>query len=258
MNAALINSYREAEDYFFRGISFKCLDLDCGATAYMTGGAGLNLIYIARVTNGIDKILIKGKQFYDQDDLSFDVIIPQEWCDSQVVSILNSMDYEQQEKSVSMIVNLDEFAIDRTSSFDSETVIKANDDKLSDWIVPLAGAFESTFETCSIYAGRHEIALKNNVNLSHYSLYKQGKPIASITVSLNNGIARVDDVGTLPEFQGKGYATHLVHYVLSKAKTLGAKYSFLESSSHGVGVYEKLGFEPLFENNIYSKRFKEK
>ena len=36
MNAPLINLYRQAEDYFFRGISSKCLDLDDGAHAYMT------------------------------------------------------------------------------------------------------------------------------------------------------------------------------------------------------------------------------
>ena len=42
MNAPLTNLYRKAEDYFFRGIASKCLDLDDGAHAYMTGGAELN------------------------------------------------------------------------------------------------------------------------------------------------------------------------------------------------------------------------
>ena len=76
----LIDLYRQAEDYFFRGISLKCLDLDDGAHAYMTGGAELNFIYITRNTNALDKILIQGKQFFDQDNLAFDVIIPQELC----------------------------------------------------------------------------------------------------------------------------------------------------------------------------------
>ncbi len=74
--APLIYLYRQAEDYFFRGISSKCLNLVDGANAYMTGGAELNFIYITRNTNALDKILIQGKQFYDQDNLSFDVIIP--------------------------------------------------------------------------------------------------------------------------------------------------------------------------------------
>jgi ribosomal protein S18 acetylase RimI-like enzyme len=264
MNAPLIDLYRQAEDYFFRGISSKCMDLEGSAHAYMTGGSELNFIYITKNTNALDKILIQGKQFFDQDNFSFDVIIPQELCTPQITDILNTMGYPQKSKSVSMVVDLDRFAIDQTASFDDETVIKANDDQLNDWMMPLIGAFESTFEICSIYANNHESALKRNINLRHFSLYQttprlrltsQEKPIASITLSMHDGtIARIDDVGTLPEFQGKGYATHLVRYMLSEAKKLGAHHCFLESSDSGLGVYQKLGFKPLFKNNIYSRK----
>lgn len=251
--APLIYLYRQAEDYFFRGISSKCLNLDDGANAYMTGGAELNFIYITRNTNALNTILIQGKQFYDQDNLSFDVIIPQELCMPHMVGVLNTMGYHQKSKSVSMVIDLDRFSIDKTASFDSETVIKANDDQLNEWMMPLIGAFKSTFEICSIYATVHESALKKNINLRHFSLYKQEKPIASITLSMHDSIARIDDVGTLPEFQGKGYARHLMRYVLSEAKKLGARHCFLESSDSGLGVYQKLGFESLFKNNIYSR-----
>lgn len=251
--APLIYLYRQGEDYFFRGISLKCLHLGDGANAYMTGGAELNYIYITRNTNALDKILNQGRQFFDQD-LSFEVIIPQELCTPQMAGVLNAMGYYQKSKSVSMAVDLDRFLINKTANFDTETIIKANDDQLNDWMMPLVGAFESTFEICSIYATIHESALKKNVNLRHFSLYKQETPIASITLSLNNGIARIDDVGTLPEFQRKGYATHLMRYVLSEAKRLGARHCFLEASDSGLGVYQKLGFEPLFKNNIYSRK----
>jgi len=253
MNAPLTNLYRQAEDYFFRGISSKCLDLDDGAHAYMTGGAEPNYMYITVNTNDLDKTLIQGKQFFDQDNLSFDVIIPQELCTPQMADVLNTMGYTQKSKSVSMAVDLDGLATDQTASFDSETVIKSNDNQLNDWMIPLIGAFESTIEICRLYAGLHENALKRNINLRHFSLYKQDKPISSITLSMcDNTIARIDDVGTLPAFQGKGYATHLVRYVLSEAKKLGARHCFLESSDSGLGVYQNLGFEALFKNNIYS------
>ena len=249
----LINLYRQAEDYFFRGISTKCLNLDDDANAYMTGGAGLNFIYITRNTNILDKILIQGQQFFEQENIAFEVIIPQELCTSQITGILNTLGYSQKSNSVSKFVSLDSFAVDKTDRFDAETLIKANDDQLNDWMMPLIGAFESTFEICSLYATTHADALKNNINLHHFSLYKQDKPIASITLSLINDIARIDDVGTMPEFQGKGYATHLMHYVLSEAKRLGARHCFLESSASGLGVYQKLGFEPLYKNNVYSR-----
>ena len=255
MNAPLINLYRKAEDYFFRGISSKCLNLDDVANAYMTGGAELNFIYITRSTNALDKILIQGKEFFDQDNLSFDVIIPQKLCTPQMADVLTTMGYPQKSKSVSMAVDLYKFSFDQTARFDDETMIKANDDQLNDWMMPLIGAFESTFEICSIYATTHENAFKRNINLRHFSLYKQEKPIASITLSMHdNTIARIDDVGTLPEFQGKGHASALMRYVLSEAKRLGAYHCFLESSDSGLGVYQKLGFEPLFKNNIYSRQ----
>ena len=254
MNAPLTNLYRQAEDYFFRGISSKCLDLDDGAHAYMTGGAELNFIYITGNTNALDKILIQGKQFFDQDNRSFDVIIPQELCRSQMADVLNTLGYPQKSKSVSMVADLDRFAIDKTSSFDSETMIKSNDNQLNDWMMPLIGAFESTIEICRIYATNHANALKRNINLRHFSLYKQEKPIASITLSMHGAIARINDVGTLPEFQGKGYATRLMRYVLSEAKKIGARHCFLDSSDSGLGVYQQLGFETLFKNNIYSRK----
>lgn len=254
MNTALISLYYQAEDYFFRGISLECLNLDDGATAYMTGDAGLNFIYINKHTSILEKTLIKGRQFYDREDLSFDVVIPQNFCDTKLVSILNSMGYTQENKSVSMVVELDRFAKDKTVNIGTRTMIKANNDRLDEWMMPLIGAFESTFDSCSIYAATHESALRNGINIFHFSLYKQENPIASITLSLNDGIARIDDVGTTPEFQGKGYATKLMLHVLYHAKILGAHHCFLEASDAGLGIYTKLGFEPLFENNIYSRK----
>ncbi|ELE9247922.1 GNAT family N-acetyltransferase [Enterobacter kobei] len=246
--------YRQAEDYFFRGISSNSLDLDDGAHSYMTGGAGLNFIYITRHTNALDKILTEGKQFFDQENLSFDVIIPQELCTSQMAYVLNVMGYTQKSKSVSMVMDLDTFANDQTGTFDYEIMIKSNDNQLNDWMMPLIDAFESTIEICRLYSGAHENALKRNINLRHFSLYKQEQPIASITLSMcDHTIARIDDVGTLPAFQGKGYASALMRYVLLEAKKLGARHCFLESSYSGLGVYQKLGFETLFKNNIYSR-----
>jgi hypothetical protein len=102
----------------------------------MTGGAELNFIYITRNTNVLDKILIQGKEFYDKDNLSFEVIIPQKLCTPHIVGILNTLDYPQKSKSVSMVVNLDKFTTDKTASFDAATMIKANDNQKTMLIKP--------------------------------------------------------------------------------------------------------------------------
>ena len=255
MSLELIHLYHQAEDYFFRSVSKECFSLYDGAKAYMTGVpvADLNLIYVQN-TKALDKILSAGKQFYDQHNLPFVVIIPQEFCTTAIENVLNLMGYHQTYESVSMGIKLEDFTANNTVNFDDGVIIRSNDDQLSDWMNPLIGAFESTFEISSMYMATHEVALKKNINLRHFSMYKQEKPIASITLSLHSGIARIDDVGTLPEFQGKGYATRLMTYVLSEAKRSGAHHCFLESSDSGLGVYKKLGFKLLFKNNIYSRK----
>lgn len=58
----------------------------------------------------------------------------------------------------------------------------------------------------------------------------------------------------LNEFPLGRFLLNNMRYVLSEAKRLGARHCFLESSDSGLGVYQKLGFEPLFKNNIYSRK----
>lgn len=256
MNAPSINLYRQAEDYFFKAISLKCLNLAEGVHAYMTGVpvADLNFIYVTQRPDTFENILNLGKRFFDKDNMSFVIVIPQELCIPEREDSLNTLGYIQTGRSVSLAIELEGLIIDSTARFDNTVIIKSNDDQLNDWLIPLISAFESTIEISSIYATAHKRALKKNINFRHFSLYKEETPIASITLSLRGAVARIDDVGTLPEFQGRGYATHLLRYVLSEAKRLGARHCFLESSDSGLGVYQKLGFMPLFKNNIYSKK----
>ena len=122
-----------------------------------------------------------------------------------MADVLTTMGYTQKSKSISMIVDLERCVIDQTAGFDDKTPIKWNDNPLNDWMIPLIGAFESTIEICSIYATTHANALKWHINLRHFSLYKQEKPVASITLSMHdNTTARIDNVGTSTPIAGQG------------------------------------------------------
>lgn len=243
----VIELYRRAEDYFFKSISIKILELEDVATAYMTAVpvADLNILYIKKDVSNLDNILSQAKQFYKQDNLEYIVIIPEAF----ETKALKEAGYSYKEQSVSMGIDLQTLKLE-TATKDN---IHANDDKLNDWASPMI-AFSSTNNEMSIkYMDTHKLAQKRKTNLYHFSLYKQGEPISSITLSMNDNIARIDDVSTLPEFQGKGYATSLMNYVLSEAKNKGALYCFLEASESGLSIYQKLGFKILFKNNIYYK-----
>lgn len=244
----VIELYHRAEDYFFKSISIKTLELEDVATAYMTAVpvADLNILYIKNHTDILDKILGQAKQFFDRDNLEFIVIIPEEF---EASKILKEVGYSYKEQSVAMGVDLQTLKLKDVT----KDIIHANDDKLNDWASSMI-AFPSANNDISFkYMDTHKLAQRRKANFYHYSLYKQGRSISSITLSIDDGgIARIDDVATLPEFQGKGYATSLMNYVLLEAKNKGASYRFLESSESGLSIYQNLGFKTLFKNNIYS------
>ncbi len=246
----IINLYHKSQDYFCRGISLKYLSFGTNAHAYMTGiaTANFNPVCIQKNTEDLEKILLQSEDFYEQEKLFFSLVISEELCSKQTQNTLTSMGYTKIDTSVCMYFSLQDFSVQK--SFD----IKASDKNLSHWIVPLISAFESSEKVGLSYAKAHEHALNNKFNFYHFSLYIKEKPIASITLSINGTIARIDDVGTLPEFQRQGYATRLMNHVLSQAKKLGAEHCFLEASDAGLSIYQKLGFTALFKNNIYGKK----
>jgi ribosomal protein S18 acetylase RimI-like enzyme len=123
--------------------------------------------------------------------------------------------------------------------------IKENNDHLDEWMVPLIEAFESTYENTLVYRKAHEAALAKGTLLYHFSVYDKGNPVSSLTVSVHGTSARIDDVGTLPACQGKGYASCLVAHALGEAKKRGAAYCFLEASSQGLSLYKRIGFKPV-------------
>lgn len=251
MSSPLINLFHQAEDYFFRSISTKCLDINGAVTAYMTKVPvkDLNIVYVTKNISSIEIIIDQCEQFYNQDNLSFVIVIPEEFCLQEMASALKNIGYLQIEKTATLAINLTDY---NPVNVKDEVVIRANDNNLNEWMLPIIDAYKSTIEITSQYANTHKNAIKKGSNLYHFSLYLKNKPISSITLSVHNKISRIDDVGTLLEFQNKGYATRLVNYALSTAKKLGCTYCFLESSNLGLSIYQKLGFSILYKNNIYS------
>lgn len=70
---SIIDLYRKAEDYFFRGISSECLNIDDSANVYMTrvSVADLNPVVVTKNTVLINETLRLCENFYDKDGLSF-------------------------------------------------------------------------------------------------------------------------------------------------------------------------------------------
>ncbi|MCC2645027.1 MAG: Acetyltransferase, family, partial [Burkholderiales bacterium] len=251
MSITTISSlYYKAEDYFFRSISIKSLSFSNLITAYMTGIPieDLNILYIRARPDGLNNIINQSKKFYESEKLPFVITISEELCVQEIKDILKDHSHIQTGKSVSMYTKL---GSQNLVDFKDDYITELNNN-LDTWMLPLTGAFESTPEIISLYSNRHKDSLKNGFKLYHFSLHENGEPISSITLSIQDNLSRIDDVATLPVLQHNGYATRLLKHALSAATKLGVEYCFLESSDAGLSIYQKLGFNTLFKNNIYS------
>jgi len=252
-NNALIDLFYQAEDYFFRSLSKECLNFDDFATAYLTGVDldSDNPLYIRKNIEAIDDILSCCKDFYHSNNTPWNVIVTEQFMSSDLEKSLNNMGFNHSGRSVAMFLELNKQSKEKNQD---NIIIRAVDDKLEQWMMPLVGAFESTLDITRQYAHVHQKALENKANFHHYTLYKDDAPISSITLSLQENMARIDDIGTLPAHKNKGYATQLMKYAINEAIDMGAKYCFLEAWESGIAVsiYKKLGFIVLYKNTNYA------
>lgn len=251
MKHSPIDLFYQAEDYFFRSISKECLDFNKLTTAYFSGVdcESDNPVYIRKHLEAIDDILNRCQHFYKANHSPWTVIVTEQFISNNLEQSLKNIGFSFSGKSVAMYLELN-----KQSKLDipENILIHSVNDKLDQWLKPLIEAFGLTFEVMRQYADAHERALKNNINVDHYTLFKEEQPISSLTVSQHANVARIHDVGTNPAYQSKGFATHLVKHAINEAINKGANHCVLEASEAGIAVYEKLGFKALFINRSYS------
>lgn len=134
--------------------------------------------------------------------------------------------------------------------------IVLSNNQLEDWAQPLITAFpvdseeEDDSTVIDEYIRYHQRALDKQTNMMHLVLFVGQQPVSTLTVTLNGKSARLDDIGTDIQYQGKGFATLLIKYALYICHQQSIEQCVLESSSDGLSIYKKLGFEPIF--NYYS------
>ncbi|KTC38368.1 GNAT family acetyltransferase [Pseudomonas sp. ABAC21] len=122
---------------------------------------------------------------------------------------------------------------------------------LTQWAVPLASAFSSAPAEVAHYQLRHERALEAGEALYHFVLSVEGQVASSLTLSMCDGAARINDFGTVAGLRGKGYGTRLIQTVLLHAWRLGGLLCFLEATTGATSLYQSLGFERLFDYQTF-------
>ena len=90
-------------------------------------------------------------------------------------------------------------------------------------------------------------------NARHFAVYAKGEIVSSTSLFSDGRTAQIEDVATLPEHRGQGYARALVLYALAEARRRGHDFVFLVADARDwpKELYRRLGFEPIGEKYDY-------
>jgi ribosomal protein S18 acetylase RimI-like enzyme len=85
------------------------------------------------------------------------------------------------------------------------------------------------------------------VDARFFAVLLDGQPVSWTDLYLANGTAQIEDVGTLSEHRGHGYASALVLHAATAARRAGADFVFLVADDEDwpKELYRKLGFDDL-------------
>ena len=74
-----------------------------------------------------------------------------------------------------------------------------------------------------------------------------GEVVSYTDLYTDGADAQIEDVGTLPEHRGRGYATAVILAAITKAREAGADFVFLVADAEDwpKELYRRLGFDEL-------------
>lgn len=82
--------------------------------------------------------------------------------------------------------------------------------------------------------------------------YFERQPVSMVSVVIGAGAAGVYSVGTLPSYQGRGYAETLMRHALAQAReAAGVQASVLQSTEQGLHLYTRMGYRPVTRFGVY-------
>ncbi|GAA5094491.1 GNAT family N-acetyltransferase [Wohlfahrtiimonas larvae] len=251
-----MNNFHALEEAFWQSISQSHYTSN-NIKAYISPVTEVQNFNICYINEGADiQEIINVLNWYNAQSRDCMIICPEGPTHAILQSHKVTWQLENETPTMAMFLNLNEWQPipNRIDDF----VIRLSNDDLSYWSSPLVTAFGSgdLLQDAIVigqYQTAHEMALRQQCPLYHFALIHHDTPICSLTLTIIDDAARLDDIGTDIHHQGKGYATALIQYALIFAKEQSAKQCVLEASSDGLSVYQKLGFKSLWHYHAYYK-----
>lgn len=96
-----------------------------------------------------------------------------------------------------------------------------------------------------------DIGLGDHLAWQRYLGYWQGEPVATASTVAGSGVVGLYQVATLPQARGFGLGTVISLAALQDARQRGQRQAILHSTTMGLNIYRRLGFEPVTDFDIY-------
>ncbi len=118
-----------------------------------------------------------------------------------------------------------------------------NNDDMIIWTDILSRGYGLPHEVCALFSHYGINSGFSSASPVRYFLgCEQGTPVASSMLTLQDGIAGIYRVATLPEARCKGIGAAITAVPLSEAQKLGYRMAILQATAAGHPVYRKLDF----------------
>jgi len=90
-------------------------------------------------------------------------------------------------------------------------------------------------------------------NARHFAALVDDVPVSSTDLYSDGRTAQIEDVGTLPDHRGQGYASAVVMRALEEARVMGHEFIFLIADARDwpKELYRRLGFDAVGERYAY-------
>jgi ribosomal protein S18 acetylase RimI-like enzyme len=244
------------QNFFFRSMSNACFEED-GILACSMGIENSvlnNVLQTALTPDALNLIIPRIETFFEEKGVPWTWLVFPSSQPDNIGIILESRGMKILEEFVVMGQSIPHMLPQITSH---KGFIKAvqTDKDFDDWSLVLQEGFESTeAQTFKFRKQTELIPHGEGESFHHYIYYYDNIPVAAATLSWHLSNVRLDNIAVRPQYQRKGFGTAITIHTLKEAKRLNAKKCFLDSSSDGVEMYNKLGFQEYYVGKIYTKK----
>jgi GNAT superfamily N-acetyltransferase len=102
--------------------------------------------------------------------------------------------------------------------------------------------------------GRRGVAISYELEAVNYIAYIGSRPAGVGMLFVREGMGGIYNMGTLPEFRGRGVATAIMAAALGDARAADCSYVGLTPTSMGRPLYERLGFREAYQERYFVER----